>query len=231
MIILGLILLLLGFFLKIQLLWILGVILLIVGVVLIILGSTGRAVGGRKHYYYEGKAGVGARGTCGFPARRPPSVTYDLGVHDMVGDACSGSGRHGPRHRVRRGPRGDRARTAVGARRPPRRAGRPRRTRGAARRPAEQLLIRDPRIDLRCSARRGRRPPGRRGAASNTDGAPSGGRGRGGRTSRAGRAGARPVAARPCRACPSWQPVHSRTSGTPRRAWDQRNDVTRWLPP
>jgi len=51
MIILGLILLLLGFFLKIQLLWILGVILLIVGVVLIILGSTGRAVGGRKHYY------------------------------------------------------------------------------------------------------------------------------------------------------------------------------------
>jgi hypothetical protein len=51
MIILGLILLLLGFFLDIQLLWILGIILLVVGVVFIILGSMGRAVGGRKHYF------------------------------------------------------------------------------------------------------------------------------------------------------------------------------------
>jgi hypothetical protein len=50
-IILGLILLVLGFFLKIQLLYIVGGILLVVGVVLMILGSTGRAIGGRRHYY------------------------------------------------------------------------------------------------------------------------------------------------------------------------------------
>ena len=51
MIILGLVLLLLGFLLKIQLLWIIGLILLVVGAVLYLLGSTGRAVGGRKHYW------------------------------------------------------------------------------------------------------------------------------------------------------------------------------------
>jgi hypothetical protein len=50
-IILGLILLVLGFFLKIQLLYIVGAILLVVGVVLLILGSTGRAIGGRRHYF------------------------------------------------------------------------------------------------------------------------------------------------------------------------------------
>jgi uncharacterized membrane protein HdeD (DUF308 family) len=51
MIILGVILLLLGFFFNIQILWILGIILLVVGVVLLILGSTGRAVGGRRHWF------------------------------------------------------------------------------------------------------------------------------------------------------------------------------------
>jgi hypothetical protein len=50
-IILGIILLLLGFFLKIAILWTIGIIVLIVGVILLILGATGRAVGGRKHYY------------------------------------------------------------------------------------------------------------------------------------------------------------------------------------
>lgn len=34
-----------------HLLFVLGVILLIVGVVLALLGRTGRAVGGRRHYY------------------------------------------------------------------------------------------------------------------------------------------------------------------------------------
>lgn len=47
----GLLLLLLGFFLNIPLLWTLGVILLIVGVILMVLGSLGRAVGGRRHYW------------------------------------------------------------------------------------------------------------------------------------------------------------------------------------
>jgi hypothetical protein len=50
-IIFGLILLLIGFVTGIAILWTLGVIVLIVGVVLWILGATGRAVGGRRHYF------------------------------------------------------------------------------------------------------------------------------------------------------------------------------------
>jgi hypothetical protein len=50
-IILGLILLILGIILNVGILTTLGVILLIVGVVLYILGATGRAVGGRSHYF------------------------------------------------------------------------------------------------------------------------------------------------------------------------------------
>ena len=51
MIILGLILLLLGFALGISILYTLGVILLVVGVVLMLIGRTGNAVGGRPHYF------------------------------------------------------------------------------------------------------------------------------------------------------------------------------------
>jgi hypothetical protein len=51
MIILGLILLVAGLVLKIQILWTLGIIALVVGVILAILGSTGRAIGGRRHYF------------------------------------------------------------------------------------------------------------------------------------------------------------------------------------
>jgi hypothetical protein len=51
MIILGLILLVAGFLLKISILWTIGIILIVVGVVLALLGSAGRAVGGRRHYY------------------------------------------------------------------------------------------------------------------------------------------------------------------------------------
>ncbi len=51
MIILGLILLVLGFLLKISILWTLGIILLVIGGVLAVLGATGRAVGGRRHYF------------------------------------------------------------------------------------------------------------------------------------------------------------------------------------
>jgi hypothetical protein len=51
MIILGVILVIAGFVLKISLLWTLGIILLIVGVVLAVLGRAGRAVGGRAHWY------------------------------------------------------------------------------------------------------------------------------------------------------------------------------------
>lgn len=52
MIILGLILLLLGFALGISILYTLGAILLIVGVVLMLMGSMrGATAGGRRHYY------------------------------------------------------------------------------------------------------------------------------------------------------------------------------------
>ena len=49
MIILGLILLILGYVLGISLLYTLGGILLVIGIVLLVLGSTGRAIGGRPH--------------------------------------------------------------------------------------------------------------------------------------------------------------------------------------
>jgi hypothetical protein len=50
-IILGLILLLIGLFAKISILWTIGLIILIIGAVLWLVGSTGRAVGGRRHYW------------------------------------------------------------------------------------------------------------------------------------------------------------------------------------
>jgi hypothetical protein len=50
-IIFGLILLLIGFVTGIAILWTIGVIVLIVGLVLWALGATGRAVGGRRHYF------------------------------------------------------------------------------------------------------------------------------------------------------------------------------------
>ncbi|MGW0023306.1 MULTISPECIES: DUF6131 family protein [Rhodococcus] len=51
MIILGLILLVVGFLTGISILWTLGIILLVVGVILALLGATGRAIGGRRHWY------------------------------------------------------------------------------------------------------------------------------------------------------------------------------------
>jgi hypothetical protein len=50
-IILGIILALIGYFASISILTTIGVILIVVGVILWILGSTGRAVGGRAHWY------------------------------------------------------------------------------------------------------------------------------------------------------------------------------------
>jgi hypothetical protein len=51
MIILGLILLLVGFLAKIAIVWTIGIIVLALGVILLILGSIGRGVGGRRHYW------------------------------------------------------------------------------------------------------------------------------------------------------------------------------------
>ena len=47
----GVILLIVGFLLKIPILWTVGIVVLIIGLVLFALGAMGRAVGGRKHYY------------------------------------------------------------------------------------------------------------------------------------------------------------------------------------
>ena len=51
MIILGIILLIVGFIFHIHIIWILGIIALVIGAVLAIAGATGRAIGGRRHYY------------------------------------------------------------------------------------------------------------------------------------------------------------------------------------
>ena len=51
MIILGLVLLLIGFLTGLSLLYYLGGILLVVGIVFLVLGSTGRAVGGRRVWF------------------------------------------------------------------------------------------------------------------------------------------------------------------------------------
>ncbi len=50
MIVLGIVLLVIGFLLKIAILWPIGIIVLIVGLILLLLGSIGHAVGGR-HYW------------------------------------------------------------------------------------------------------------------------------------------------------------------------------------
>lgn len=51
MISLGIVLLIVSLLTGILILKSLGILLLIVGVVLVLLGSTGRAIGGRKHYW------------------------------------------------------------------------------------------------------------------------------------------------------------------------------------
>jgi Family of unknown function (DUF6131) len=51
LIILGIVLLVIGFIAKIAILWTIGIILLVVGLILFALGAMGRAVGGRRHYF------------------------------------------------------------------------------------------------------------------------------------------------------------------------------------
>lgn len=51
MLLLGIILLVLGFVLGIQVLWIIGIVLLVIGAVLWILGAIGRPVAGRRHWF------------------------------------------------------------------------------------------------------------------------------------------------------------------------------------
>jgi predicted acyltransferase len=51
MIILGIVLLVIGFVAKIPILWTLGIVVLVVGAILMLLGAAGRQIGGRRHYY------------------------------------------------------------------------------------------------------------------------------------------------------------------------------------
>jgi hypothetical protein len=51
MIILGLILLIVGFIAQIAIVWTIGIVVLVLGLTLLILGSIGRGVGGRRHYW------------------------------------------------------------------------------------------------------------------------------------------------------------------------------------
>lgn len=51
MIILGLILLIVGFVTGIAILWTIGIVVLVIGLILALLGTVGHAVGGRRHYW------------------------------------------------------------------------------------------------------------------------------------------------------------------------------------
>lgn len=51
MIVVGIVLLLLGFLTGVGILWTLGIIVLVVGLILFLLGYAGHAVGPRRHYW------------------------------------------------------------------------------------------------------------------------------------------------------------------------------------
>jgi Family of unknown function (DUF6131) len=51
MIVLGVILIIVGFLVPIPILYTIGGILVVIGIILLVLGQTGRAVGGRKVWY------------------------------------------------------------------------------------------------------------------------------------------------------------------------------------
>lgn len=51
MILLGIILLIVGFVAKIPILWTIGLVILVVGAILALMGRAGREVGGRKHWF------------------------------------------------------------------------------------------------------------------------------------------------------------------------------------
>lgn len=51
MIILGIILLIIGFIAKIAILWTIGIVILAIGLILLLLGAIGHGVGPRRHYW------------------------------------------------------------------------------------------------------------------------------------------------------------------------------------
>ena len=51
MIVLGIVLLIIGFIAKIAIIWTLGIIIVVIGAVLALVGVAGHEIGGRKHWY------------------------------------------------------------------------------------------------------------------------------------------------------------------------------------
>ena len=51
LIILGVILLIIGFIAQITIVWTIGIIVVVAGIILALLGMAGHAVGGRRHYF------------------------------------------------------------------------------------------------------------------------------------------------------------------------------------
>jgi len=51
LIILGVVLLIIGFIAKIAIVWTIGIIVVVVGAILALLGMAGHAIGGRRHYF------------------------------------------------------------------------------------------------------------------------------------------------------------------------------------
>ena len=51
MIILGVILLIIGFVAKVAIIWTIGIAVVVIGAALAVLGMAGHAVGGRRHYF------------------------------------------------------------------------------------------------------------------------------------------------------------------------------------
>ena len=51
MVVLGVILLIIGFIAKIAILWTIGIVVVVIGAILAVLGFAGHAVGGRRHFF------------------------------------------------------------------------------------------------------------------------------------------------------------------------------------
>ena len=51
MIVLGIILLIIGFVAKIPIVWTIGIVVSVLGLIAVLLGSIGHPVGGRRHYW------------------------------------------------------------------------------------------------------------------------------------------------------------------------------------
>jgi hypothetical protein len=94
MIILGIILLLIGWLASISILTTIGIILIIIGVVLWILGATGRAVGGRKYWYYAPRGSpIEKRPRCAgaFPRLERLAVPFATDLHRLGRNPTTGA--------------------------------------------------------------------------------------------------------------------------------------------